>query len=538
MLTPHDNLRILARYFDGAGMKPKGFWSYARGDDDHLDGVLTSLRARLEGEISMLLGHDVDIFQDIADLRTGDRWADKLKGELTSAAFLIPVLTPRFFNRKWCREETLTFLKVAEDNGVTPLIFPIRFTEYDRDASCEVQAALKPYQYEDFSGWRFESDPTKKARLEYEFAKDVKAKLKLSKAPATKPAKVAPTASHSAATTEALETREAAPPKAKQVSEELVVDQWPGRGDFTTISAAMKKAKPGARILIRPGTYEENLDLDKPLELIGEGERDEVLVSVDSGNALKVSTSLGLVRNMRFLRSFGKNENVAVLTALGRCVFEDCSFKSHTHAAVHILGASTAPQFLRCRFLDSKYSGAFVREQAEPRFEECTFRSNGLHGIEIIEHAAPDIQRSVMCMNKQSGAVCHDNGRGRFSDCEFSGNGFHGIGVKAQSDPEVHRSFIHENKWAGVFSYENGAGRFHGCEMARNGSDGVTTRESGAPHLDDCRMVENENWGFRAEDADGGGTVENCLLRDNALGPWHFAEGSEGNVIRRNNTEE
>ncbi len=25
-------------------MKPKGFWSYARGDDDHLDGVLSELR--------------------------------------------------------------------------------------------------------------------------------------------------------------------------------------------------------------------------------------------------------------------------------------------------------------------------------------------------------------------------------------------------------------------------------------------------------------------------------------------------------------
>ena len=82
-------------------MSPKGFWSYARGDDDHLDGVLTELRGRIAGEVSMLLGHDVGIFQDIHDLRTGDRWEETLRAAVSNASFLIPVLTPRFFNRDW-----------------------------------------------------------------------------------------------------------------------------------------------------------------------------------------------------------------------------------------------------------------------------------------------------------------------------------------------------------------------------------------------------------------------------------------------------
>lgn len=63
MLTrPIVSDRVHAKYFLGTVITPKGFWSYARGDDDHLDGVLTSLRARVEGEISMMLGHKVDIF--------------------------------------------------------------------------------------------------------------------------------------------------------------------------------------------------------------------------------------------------------------------------------------------------------------------------------------------------------------------------------------------------------------------------------------------------------------------------------------------
>ena len=123
-------------------MSPKGFWSYARGDDDHLDGVLTELRGRIAGEVSMLLGYDVGIFQDIHDLRTGDRWAEVLRAAVSNASFLIPVLMPRFFNRDWCREEVLTYLRVCKEAGLEPRIFPIRFVEWDDDDGCEVRAAV------------------------------------------------------------------------------------------------------------------------------------------------------------------------------------------------------------------------------------------------------------------------------------------------------------------------------------------------------------------------------------------------------------
>jgi F-box protein 11 len=70
-------------------MQPKGFWSYARFDDDHFDGALTELRKRVAGEVSMLLGHDISIFQDTEGPRTGDRWAKTLREGVTSATFLL-----------------------------------------------------------------------------------------------------------------------------------------------------------------------------------------------------------------------------------------------------------------------------------------------------------------------------------------------------------------------------------------------------------------------------------------------------------------
>ncbi|MBO6640528.1 MAG: toll/interleukin-1 receptor domain-containing protein [Roseitalea sp.] len=166
------------RMFTEATLVPKGFWSYARGDDAHLDGVLSDLRRRLQAEIAILLGHKVDIFQDINELRVGDLWADRLRNEVSEATFLIPILTPTYFNRPWCREETMTFLALASESGKKPLIFPVLFVEYDNDPNCEVKSAIAQYQYGDFSQWRFISNPTEKSRIESRFAQDIKGALK------------------------------------------------------------------------------------------------------------------------------------------------------------------------------------------------------------------------------------------------------------------------------------------------------------------------------------------------------------------------
>src|SRR5262249_28793990 len=51
-----------------------------------------------------------------------------------------------------------------------------------------------------------------------------------------------------------------------------------GTADFRTLQEAVRRAQPGARILVRPGRYEEGVILDKSLEILGEGRREEIIV--------------------------------------------------------------------------------------------------------------------------------------------------------------------------------------------------------------------------------------------------------------------
>ena len=68
----------------------------------------------------------------------------------------------------------------------------------------------------------------------------------------------------------ATEQAAAARPVAKTEPPTHVVDAYQ-RGDFTTIGAAIEAARPGDRILVRPGLYQEGLVVDKPLEILGDG---------------------------------------------------------------------------------------------------------------------------------------------------------------------------------------------------------------------------------------------------------------------------
>jgi nitrous oxidase accessory protein NosD len=64
-----------------------------------------------------------------------------------------------------------------------------------------------------------------------------------------------------------------------------VVDAWQ-RGDFSSVSEAIMAARPGDRILVRPGPYEEGLIVDKPLEILGDGPVAEIEIRARGTHAL------------------------------------------------------------------------------------------------------------------------------------------------------------------------------------------------------------------------------------------------------------
>jgi cobaltochelatase CobT len=107
--------------------EPSAFMSYVRSDDDHDAGRITKFRERLEGEVRMQNGKAFPIFQDRNDIAWGQQWKSVINDALSSVRFLIPIVTPSFFESDACRSEFETFLQRENMLGVPRLILPVYY---------------------------------------------------------------------------------------------------------------------------------------------------------------------------------------------------------------------------------------------------------------------------------------------------------------------------------------------------------------------------------------------------------------------------
>jgi CheY-like chemotaxis protein len=117
----------------------QAFLSYTRVDDEFFGGAITSLRKSLELGVRVITGDkNFRIFQDIDGISLGQQWQKRLDEAITQANFLIPVLTPCFFNSSACLDELGKFLVHEKTLGRDDLILPIyyvTFPVFEREGS-------------------------------------------------------------------------------------------------------------------------------------------------------------------------------------------------------------------------------------------------------------------------------------------------------------------------------------------------------------------------------------------------------------------
>lgn len=141
---------------------PAAFLSYVQLDDQHDRGRITKLRERLAGEVRMQSGRPFDIFQDRSSIAWGENWRRRIDESLDSATFLIPIVTPRYFQSKACRYEFTKFLRRERQLGVKSLILPIYYMECEELSSPgptadQIAKAIRSRQWADWRALRFHS---------------------------------------------------------------------------------------------------------------------------------------------------------------------------------------------------------------------------------------------------------------------------------------------------------------------------------------------------------------------------------------------
>jgi F-box protein 11 len=208
-------------------------------------------------------------------------------------------------------------------------------------------------------------------------------------------------------------------PAVKSEPPTVVVDAS-NRGDYTTITDALKAVKAGTRILVRPGVYQEGIVIDKPVEIIGDGKRRDIVIQVYGKDTVLFQADNGRVANLT-LRQTGGGDWYGVDISKGRLKLEDCDISSQEYVCVAIHGSAN-PTLRRNRIHDGMKAGVHVYDNGRGTLEDNEIFANAKYGVAIMGDGKPTLRRNCITQNANWGIWVYEGGGGIFEDNVFRDN--------------------------------------------------------------------------------------------------------------------
>ncbi|MBO0704355.1 MAG: right-handed parallel beta-helix repeat-containing protein [Candidatus Dormibacteraeota bacterium] len=319
--------------------------------------------------------------------------------------------------------------------------------------------------------------------------------------------------------------------------EELTVEPW---GATPVLGPALARARRGARIHLRPGTYRESLVIDREVELVGQGLSGGVLIEAAEGAAVQVQAAGVTLRNLTVhARGLGEDshavsirgsrarlENCAVSSVSGTGILvtngaqvivhgcrveqagdngiafqggighlEDCAVTSAGSHGVLVNGQVT---MLACRVHDAGSVGVAFRGGARGLVEDCDVAGNGrleraLGSVQVAEGSDP-VFRSCRIRVGQDVGVSVEGSRGTFDRCQISGHLGPAILLGEGADPTFRDCDVSdtggedEQQGIGIWVGRGARGLFERCRVHHNRSEGLHVEPTGDPTLRDCTI--------------------------------------------------
>lgn len=122
-------------------LRPKGFLSYTHKDDEFFGGYISEFRKMLENAVHVVSGErSFELFQDSEGIVIGANWRKRLSEAIDESSFLVPMLTPLYFNSGPCRDEMTEFLEHERTLNRDDLMLPVYFVTSAKLEKPEEQA--------------------------------------------------------------------------------------------------------------------------------------------------------------------------------------------------------------------------------------------------------------------------------------------------------------------------------------------------------------------------------------------------------------
>ncbi|MEE2645129.1 MAG: right-handed parallel beta-helix repeat-containing protein, partial [Myxococcota bacterium] len=293
---------------------------------------------------------------------------------------------------------------------------------------------------------------------------------------------------------------------------DIRVSPKPGEGDYNSIAEAIEAAPVGAFIGLMPGVYEEALELNKPVRLLGLGKPNEVILQARGETAFSVNRAGGLYqealsaeaereirKKMERLQEHhaGAQESGGLFKWVrrqisGEPIEEESFFEQETgrdevsvvgitimSITEEVGGASTGKPTILVRAGHLRLENCEVRAEngaaisVEGEHAELTVRGSRIikaktSGVILRTRAKLTLAKSVIDQCKESGVDGQGYTSIRLMDSEVTNNQRTGIQVGFKSELLAYDTIISGNSFEGVWVSNQSNGSIRNCDMRGN----------------------------------------------------------------------
>ncbi|GGW12196.1 sporulation protein [Streptomyces capoamus] len=240
--------------------------------------------------------------------------------------------------------------------------------------------------------------------------------------------------------------------------------RWRRRtGEYASLAAALEAAADGDVLTIAPGTYRENLVVQRTVTLRGpDGSPGSVRIAPVDGVPLTVRAS---------------------------AVVQDVHVEGQDAAAPAVLVEDGTPELTDLRIVTRSAAGIEVRGGARPTVRRCTVDNPAGIGVAVLDGAGGVFEGCEIVAAGQAGVAVHGGAHPRLERCRVHHASGTGLTVTGEhSSLEAVGCEVYEVRGSGVQVAQRATAHLTDCDVHRTTADGITLDTDAVLTLADCRI--------------------------------------------------
>ncbi|MEV0481319.1 right-handed parallel beta-helix repeat-containing protein [Streptomyces sp. NPDC050508] len=280
-----------------------------------------------------------------------------------------------------------------------------------------------------------------------------------------------------------------------------------GTGDARTIGEALARARGGAVLSVRPGTYEENLVVTTRVTIVAEQARGTVRLAPRKGTVISLRVDAVMLTDL--VVQGQDEEQPAVDASHGQVAMQGCDLSGASWTTV--LARNSGSLAMReCRVSNRTGAGVVVTSPTESSLESCTLEHFGTSGVVIGERGRATLRGCTVRDARGNGVLANGDAQGSVEDCDLASTDKPSLALEERSAIRVLRTVVRDTS---IGVHVTSAARCELEEVRVTGSSGpgIIVSHGSDPVLVRCRTARTTGNGLLVTDRSRG-TYEDCWL--------------------------